>query len=175
MDQKVEAHYREIFTDLVVSPEESAELVEYFQSLNPPPDKLVWLRATAFRLGCEYLSDDQEKNVALLRAINAIVHSLEFTCMLPKSEEGNSEFDAEKVEEFYKTLFDDSGVDSEENEELMAFFAENIPPKESLISLRALAFKSAVGFLKEDDKQSNISVLRCINVIVHCFEFSCLL
>jgi poly(U)-specific endoribonuclease len=40
------------------------------------------LRATAFRLGCEFLSEDQDQNVALLRAINAIVHSLESTCML---------------------------------------------------------------------------------------------
>lgn len=84
MDAKVETFYRSIFTDLVVSPEESSQLVTYFQALNPPPDKLVWLRATAFRLGCEFLSDDDDndKNVALLRAINAIVHSLELTCMM---------------------------------------------------------------------------------------------
>jgi hypothetical protein len=82
MDAKVETFYRTIFTDLVVSPEESEQLVNYFQGLNPPPDKLVWLRATAFRLGCEFLSDDTDKNVALLRAINAIVHSLELTCMM---------------------------------------------------------------------------------------------
>jgi poly(U)-specific endoribonuclease len=41
------------------------------------------IRASAFRLGCEFLSeDDKDKNVALLRAINAIVHSLEKSCML---------------------------------------------------------------------------------------------
>lgn len=82
MDDQVEDFYKEILTDLKVDPEEAEELVEYFQSLNPPPDKLVWLRATAFRLGCDFLSDDQERNVALLRTINAIVHSLEKTCML---------------------------------------------------------------------------------------------
>jgi hypothetical protein len=80
MDAKVETFCRSICTDLVVSPEESEQLVHCFQSLNPPPDKLVWLRATAFRLGCEFLSDDHDKNVALSRAIDAIVHSLEFTC-----------------------------------------------------------------------------------------------
>ncbi len=82
MDTQVEYFYRNVLTDLKVNQEESQELVEYFSELNPPPDKLVWLRATAFRLGCEFLSEDQDQNVALLRAINAIVHSLESTCML---------------------------------------------------------------------------------------------
>ena len=82
MDEKVENFYRQIYNDLKVSPEEASELTDFFQSINPPPDKLVWLRSTAFRIGCEYLSNDNDKNVALLRAINAIVHSLEFTCMV---------------------------------------------------------------------------------------------
>ena len=82
MDDQVEDFYRGILTDLKVDTEEAEELVEYFASLNPPPDKLVWLRAAAFRLGCEKLSDDADRNVALLRTINAIVHSLEKTCML---------------------------------------------------------------------------------------------
>lgn len=82
MDAQVEDFYRNVLTDLKVDQEESQELVDYFSKLNPPPDKLVWLRATAFRLGCDFLSEDQDQNVALLRAINAIVHSLESTCML---------------------------------------------------------------------------------------------
>ena len=82
MDAQVESFYNNIFTDLKVDQEEAQELVDYFDGLNPPPDKLVWLRATAFRLGCGFLSEDRDKNVALLRAINAIVHSLEKTCML---------------------------------------------------------------------------------------------
>lgn len=82
MDTKVEEFYNSIFTDLTVDQEEASELVEYFDSLNPPPDKLVWLRASAFRIGSGFLSDDNDQNVALLRAINAVVHSLEKTCML---------------------------------------------------------------------------------------------
>ncbi len=82
MDEKVEEFYKNILSDLTIDQEESEELVAYFDSLNPPPDKLVWLRSTAFRLGCEYLSDDTDNNVALLRTINAIVHSLEKTCMM---------------------------------------------------------------------------------------------
>lgn len=81
MDQKVEAFYRNIFADLTLDREESSELTEFFQGCNPPPDKLVWLRATAFRIGCECLGDDQERNTALLRCINAIVHALEQKCM----------------------------------------------------------------------------------------------
>ena len=122
MDAKVEEFYRQIFADLTVSPEEASELEEYFSSLNPPPDKLVWLRATAFRLGCEFLSDENDRNVALLRAINAIVHSLEKTCMVPRLPGGNSEYDGDKVEEFLKGIFSDTGVDQEENQELLAFF-----------------------------------------------------
>ena len=82
MDTQVESFYRSLFTDLKVSQEEAQELVDYFSKLNPPPDKLVWLRATAFRVGSEFFSDDKDKNVALLRAINAVVHSLEKTCMV---------------------------------------------------------------------------------------------
>jgi hypothetical protein len=48
MDAQVEAFYRNIFTDLVVDQEEAQELVEYFTNLNPPPDKLVWLRYVDF-------------------------------------------------------------------------------------------------------------------------------
>ena len=82
MDEHAEEFYKKIFTDLTVDQEEAKELVDYFDTLNPPPDKLVWLRAAAFRVGSTFLSDDHDRNVALLRAINAIVHSLEHTCML---------------------------------------------------------------------------------------------
>ena len=81
MDQKVEAFYRSIYSDLTLDQEENAELTDFFRGINPPPDKLVWLRATAFRIGCEFLGEERESNVALLRCINAIVHALEQTCM----------------------------------------------------------------------------------------------
>jgi hypothetical protein len=91
----------------------------------------------------------------------------------PKLADGNSEFDAEKVEEFYKGIFADLSVDMEENASLLSFFQDNIPPADSLVTLRATAFKAAVEFLS-DDKESNISLLRCINVAVHGFETACL-
>jgi len=173
MDTQVESFYRSLFTDLKVSPEEAQELVDYFSKLNPPPDKLVWLRATAFRVGSEFFSDDKDKNVALLRAINAVVHSLEKTCMVPVMAGGNSVFDGGKVEEFYKEIFEDMIISRKENSELMAFFKENIPPAGSLVALRATAFKAAVEYLS-DEKQTNITLLKCINVVVHAFESSCL-
>jgi hypothetical protein len=87
----------------------------------------------------------------------------------PKDSDGNSEYDGEKAEEFFKGVFSDLSVDREENEDLFAFFKENIPPAESLVSLRATAFKAAIEFLT-DDKETNTSLLRCINVVVHAFE-----
>jgi len=81
MQQKTEEFYRSIFSDLTLDREESAELVEFFETSNPPPDTLVWLRATAFRLACESLGEDNDSNLALLRCINAMVHALEQTCM----------------------------------------------------------------------------------------------
>jgi len=173
MDAKVETYYREIFTDLTLDNEEAQELIDYFTSLNPPPDKLVWLRATAFRLGCQFLSEEHDKNVSLIRAINAIIHCLEKTCMVPASSEGNADFDAEGAEAKIRSLYEDLSVDNEENEELFEYFQGNIPPVANLVSLRATAFKAAVDFLSED-KDKNVALMRCINVVVHAFERVCL-
>jgi len=173
MDAKVETYYREIFTDLTLDNEEAQELIDYFTSLNPPPDKLVWLRATAFRLGCQFLSEEHDKNVSLIRAINAIIHCLEKTCMVPASSEGNADFDAEGAEAKIRSLYEDLSVDNEENKELFEYFQGNIPPVANLVSLRATAFKAAVDFLSED-KDKNVALMRCINVVVHAFERVCL-
>jgi hypothetical protein len=175
MDAQVEKFYRQIYADLLVDGNEAAQLVAYFTALNPPPDKLLWLRSTAFRLGCEFLSEDNDKdhNVSLLRAINYIVHTMETYCMVPALPEGNAEYDGDKMEEYFQGVFTDLTVDQDEVEELRDFFQENIPPSDSLVAMRAAAFKSAIGCLSEDDKESNISLLRCINSVVHNFELAC--
>lgn len=91
----------------------------------------------------------------------------------PKDLDG-SNYDEDKVSELYTTLLTDLVVDKEENEELSAFFStDNAPPKEKLIFTRASAFRIGCDFLG-DDKDTNIKLLRCINVIVHNFEMSCL-
>ena len=80
-DQLFETFYRDIYTDLTVDREESNEIKAKFVEANPPPDKLTWLRAAAFRIGTEFLTDEHDSNVALLRCINSIVHALEISCM----------------------------------------------------------------------------------------------
>jgi poly(U)-specific endoribonuclease len=79
MNEQVEETYRSYFADGQLEWDESEQLVAFLKEINPPPDILVWMRATAFRIGCEYLADDQDANVALLRTINAIVHAIETT------------------------------------------------------------------------------------------------
>lgn len=81
MNAKVEATYRSYFADGQLDWNESEQLVKFLNEINPPPDVLVWMRATAFRIGCEYLSDDRDANVGLLRTINAIVHAIETSCL----------------------------------------------------------------------------------------------
>ena len=91
-DAAIEELYRETFADRLITPDENADLISTLQDLqtiedgstSPPaltPDKVVWLRAAAFRIGCEYLVDEdgddvddpREENVKLLRTINAVV------------------------------------------------------------------------------------------------------
>lgn len=175
MDGQVEAFYREIYADLKVDGNEAARLSAYFTKLNPPPDKLLWLRSTAFRLGCEFLSSegDTDRNVSLLKCINYIVHTIETLCMVPALPEGKSEYDGEQTEDYFRGIFSDLTVDRDESQELLDHFRENIPPSDSLVAMRAAAFKAAIDCLSDDDKESNISLLRCINSVVHNFEVAC--
>lgn len=65
-------------------------------------------------------------------------------------------------------------MDSEENQELYDFFQRTAPPPpSSLVDMKVLAFATACDSLKNDDKEANIALLRCINVVVHAFEHSC--
>jgi len=172
-DQALASFYREIFSDLAVSSEESDAIKEKLIEVNPPPDKLVWLRSSAFRIGSEFLTDDNDGNTNLLRCINRIVHAVETTCMEPVVNE-NEDFSEESVEELYRTVFTDLSIDGEENKELFQFFKQtNRPPASKLIFSRAAAFRIGVEFLSED-RESNVSLLRCINAIVHALEMTCM-
>uniref|UniRef100_A0A7S1Y3M7 EndoU domain-containing protein n=1 Tax=Grammatophora oceanica TaxID=210454 RepID=A0A7S1Y3M7_9STRA len=175
MDQKIETFYRQIFADLKVDQGEAQALQDFFNKTNPPPDKIVWLRATAFRIGCEFLQDSNDHNVALLRAINAIVHAVETARMQPKPLEGTDKFDDDKVSEYFTSILEDLSVDRDENQELFDFFTtENPPPPDKIIYTRASAFRIASGLLT-DDKATNTQLLRCVNVLVHAFEQTCLM
>ena len=173
MDAQVEGFYREVYADLVVDGNEAARLSNYFTKLNAPPDKLMWLRSTAFRVATEFLSEDKDRNVSLLKCVNYIVHAIETHCMVPAMPEGNSEYDQEQTEEHYRGVFSDLTVDRDESQELLDYFREHIPPSDSLVAMRAAAFKSAIGLLSDDDTKANFSLLRCINAAVHDFELAC--
>ena len=82
-ESKIDEFLREIFSDLSVDREESNDFVNLLkgESTAPPKSKLVWIRAAAFRIGSEYVSEDRDTNVKLLRSINAVVHCIERTCL----------------------------------------------------------------------------------------------
>lgn len=68
-----------------ISCSEADALQEFLTSdaTRPPLDCLVWLRSSAFRLGSQYLDEDgdKDKNVALFRSVNVVVHIIEKCCM----------------------------------------------------------------------------------------------
>ena len=199
-DAAIEAIYRQTFADRLVTPEENEALISTLIELQqvrdgsslPPltPDKLVWLRAAAFRIACEYLVEDgdaedpREENVKLLKAVNAVVHALETTCLLPSLEkEGGEEFSKEGVEELCKSLYeteeewDGPEITVEESKALQDFLTEEEtrPPLGMLVWLRSTAFRVGSQYLNEDnDKAKNVSLMRSINVVVHTLEFTCM-
>lgn len=78
---KVEDFYREIYADVSIDRVESQQIFDFFRELKPSAVKLVWTRAAAFRIASEFLTEEVENNVSLLRCINGIVNALERTCM----------------------------------------------------------------------------------------------
>jgi poly(U)-specific endoribonuclease len=84
-EDKVSEFYSNVYSDLSVDREEAQELTDFFSSENPPPvDKLISTRASAFRVACDFLSEDQETNVKLLKCINVVVHAFETSCLTPR-------------------------------------------------------------------------------------------
>ena len=79
----------------------------------------------------------------------------------PKSDDGNSEYNDDEICEFYTKLYQDLSVDTEENDDLKEFFTNHIPPKSSLIQMRANAFKVAVPFLSDDGDRDKTVKARC--------------
>lgn len=172
-DAAIQQFYADIFADLSVDREEAAELNDFLRKLNPPPDKLTKLRASAFKVGCQFLSDDNDTNVSLLRTINFVVHAIEMNCMVPKEGLEGADYDEDALTEFYKGIYDGLAVDDEENQELYEYFRDSHPPSAgALVQTRALAFKVGCDFLT-DDAETNIKLLRCINVVVHALEMCC--
>lgn len=80
--EKVEEFYKGLFGDLAVDQEENADLLAFFQENIPPAGSLVTMRATAFKAAVEFLTDDKDTNISLLRCINVVVHGFETTCLV---------------------------------------------------------------------------------------------
>jgi len=205
-DAAIEDLYRTAFADRVITPDENAGLLAALSDLqsvadgatSPPaltPDKLVWLRAAAFRVGCEFLAGDGDgddpraENVKLLRTVNAVVHALETTCLLPAlAEEGGADFSEDRAEELYRSLYatgdggedgEDEGpvITTEEANALQAFLTDEAtrPPLSALIWLRSTAFRLGSQYLDdENDRAKNVALLRSVNVIVHVVERTCM-
>jgi poly(U)-specific endoribonuclease len=185
MDSQIEQFYHRLYTtgdDVSFDPQESNVLYDFLKELNPPPDKLTKLRATAFKVACQHLSnngDDDPKNVQLLRTIDEIVHAIEEVCMEPKEEYRSNRavpVDVDAYTSFFNGLLDDdTQVDVQENEHLVSFFKETNPKSsDALKEIRTLAFQVGTQHLTNNNNtNSNEQVLRCINVIVHALEMTC--
>ena len=206
-DSAIEAIYRQTFADRVVTPEESADLISTLQDLqkvqdgssSPPPltpDKLIWLRAAAFRIAAEYLvdgdddfEDPREENVKLLKALNAVVHALETTCLSPALDEvGGGEFSKDAVEELLHSTYGAQGgevgdetdgpvITKEESAALQEFLSNGAtrPPLPMLVWLRSTAFRIGSQYISEENqKEKNVALLRSINAVVHIVESTCM-
>jgi len=67
---------------LSVDQDENTELLDFFNHYQPTKEFLVTARAVAFKAACDYLSDDKDENVKLLKCINAAVHAFEKSCLV---------------------------------------------------------------------------------------------
>jgi len=83
-EEAVTNFYKSAFDDLNIDREESQDLFDFFREHSPEVGALVATRAQAFKVGCEYLTDDKDTNVQLFRCINIIVHAFETVCLKPK-------------------------------------------------------------------------------------------
>ena len=81
-EEKFLTFYKGLFEDLSVDHEENQELFDFFKANKPSDDFLVTARATAFKAACDYLSDDKDQNVKLLKCINVAVHAFEKACLV---------------------------------------------------------------------------------------------
>eukprot|EP00587_Corethron_hystrix_P005135 CAMPEP_0113329430 /NCGR_PEP_ID=MMETSP0010_2-20120614/20903_1 /TAXON_ID=216773 ORGANISM="Corethron hystrix, Strain 308" /NCGR_SAMPLE_ID=MMETSP0010_2 /ASSEMBLY_ACC=CAM_ASM_000155 /LENGTH=480 /DNA_ID=CAMNT_0000191533 /DNA_START=94 /DNA_END=1536 /DNA_ORIENTATION=- /assembly_acc=CAM_ASM_000155 len=68
----IEEHFRDCYADLDVDEEEREGLMEIFVDV------------AAFRIGSEFLTGEKEKDVAVFKCVNAVVHALEKTSMTPR-------------------------------------------------------------------------------------------
>ena len=104
---------------------------------------------------------------------SVVVYQLDLMFFTIRPKGGGSCNDEETYLSFYKDIYDDLSIDREENQDLIDFFKDNAPSNDYLVASRAVAFKAACNYLS-DDKGENIKLLKCINVVIHGYETTCL-
>ena len=75
--EEMESFYNEIFSDLTIDREESQNLYDFFHDHKISLSQLVQVRASVFKVACDYLSESNDENVSLLRCVNYVVHMFE--------------------------------------------------------------------------------------------------
>ena len=80
-EEKYVEFYKGLFEDLSVDIAENQELCNFFNNNKPSGDFLIAARAMAFKAACDYISDDNDANIKLLKCINVAVHAFEKTCL----------------------------------------------------------------------------------------------
>jgi hypothetical protein len=77
--------YKGVYDALSVDSEESSELLEFFQVTHPPAvSALTQTRALAFKVACDYLTDNKETNTQLFRCVSIVVQAFEQACLQPR-------------------------------------------------------------------------------------------
>lgn len=179
---KVEEFYRGIYSrhqeddgDETTLP---SRVHEFIASLNPPPDTLYKLRATAFKVACQFLPDTSLSPPPigwLLRQIHGIVTTIHNDCYNRSMSASSNEtsFDdptnEEEVRNFLTSLLDEMKLDTEENDRLLSFLRSQ--PPASAGPLIPLIFNVGQAHLQDNGNgTNNEQVLRCMNVMVHAVE-----
>jgi hypothetical protein len=120
--------------------------------------------------------------------VNAVVHALETTCLLPNLGEGGEEFSESAAEELLCSLYASEGGEGGDEEEapgiscaeadaLQEFLTSDAtrPPLDCLFWLRNAAFRLGSQYLDEDgDREKNVALFRSVNVVIHVIEKCCM-
>jgi len=184
MDQRVVAFYQSLYQDLALDRDESARLRTFLLQLNAPPDKIIWLRSTAFRVACPFLTGRHDQGVQMVRLLNSMTHAIETELLQPQPPALTAApVDTDLYTAFYRASFQQWLAGDKSSQSWFPFFQREHPPDSAtLTKARFLAFKVACEFVPQDNgdgsSSSNVDqtvdLLRGVNAMVHAFEMACL-
>lgn len=129
----------------------------------------------AHRVAIDYLDDNTEHNMNLLKTVNVIVHALEKQCLVPSPRVLSSDADQDiaALQDYYRSVLSDLVVDREETAKITAYFREHAPSVAQLVVSRATIYKMASEVLQDDSRDYNAQLLKCVNNIVIALERVC--